>query len=102
MLHPFLLQAFLATFRHQAGQEVEAAEQSLAAAEGSFAQVAGYLNGSSNKLEATAFFDLVTGFSNTLEKAHDDNAAADAKVERASGRILNVTGGYIAGQHRRS
>ena len=50
-----------------------------------FTQVAAYLNGPGNKLEATAFFELVTAFAGSLEKAHDDNAVADAKVVEGEG-----------------
>ena len=47
--------------------------------------MAAYLNGPGNKLEATAFFELVTAFAGSLEKAHDDNAVADAKVVEGEG-----------------
>ena len=47
---------------------------------------AGYLNGVSNKLEAAALFELFTGFSNSLDNAHAENAESDAKVMNSIGR----------------
>ncbi len=77
-------QSFLGQFYEEAAQEAAAADEALTAAEKSFAEVAGFLNGSGNKLEAPGFFDLVTSFANNLDKARTDNEIADAKVREAS------------------
>lgn len=41
---------------------------------------AGYFNGTSNKLEAAAFFELVSCIANNMETAYAENAQADVKV----------------------
>ncbi|GAX75451.1 hypothetical protein CEUSTIGMA_g2895.t1, partial [Chlamydomonas eustigma] len=84
-------QAFLTTFQADASTKLSQAETALIAAEASFKQLSSYLNGASSKMEAHTMFELVVNFAEHLERAHADNAAEDAKAEKAAASKKNVT-----------
>lgn len=76
------MQITLSSFYEKASASVQEADQALQEAEKSFQQKAQYMNGTNSKNEVKQFFEMINTFASDLEKAHTDNAAADAKVRR--------------------